>query len=121
MGSAGRWPAVFGGSPNTSCGVDPDHPMASRAVATEIVANRETYSLRELVAAAVALHNPWFRFRKNLLARKTSMYCSGFVQHIFDKAGINLAPGVHPSHGTPEDISRTPLPHTTYLLQCQTE
>lgn len=85
--------------------------------ALEIVSTRATYSLRELVGTAVALHNPWFRSRKNLLARKTSMYCSGFVQHIFGKAGIELAPGVHPSHGTPEDISRTPLPHTTYLLQ----
>jgi len=88
--------------------------------ALEIVATRATYSLRELFGAAVALHNPWFRSRKNLLARKKSMYCSGFVQHIFGKAGIELAPGVHPSHGTPEDISRTPVPHTTYLLQRQT-
>jgi hypothetical protein len=85
--------------------------------ALEIVANHATYSLRELVGTAVALHNPWFRSRKNLLACKTSMYCSGFVQYIFGKAGIELAPGVHPSHGSPEDISRTPVPHTTYLLQ----
>ena len=26
MGSAGRWPAVFGGSPNTPCGANLDHP-----------------------------------------------------------------------------------------------
>ncbi len=89
--------------------------------ALEIVANHATYSLRELVGTAVALHNPWFRSRKNLLARKTSMYCSGFVQYIFNQAGIDLAPGIHPSHGTPEDISRTPQPHTTYLLQRQTK
>jgi len=87
--------------------------------ALEMVANHATYSLRELFGTAVALHNPWFRSRKNLLARKTSMYCSGFVQYVFQKAGMDLAPGIHPSHGTPEDISRTPVPHTTYLLQRQ--
>jgi len=47
------------------------------------------------------------------------MYCSGFVQHVFLRAGIDLAPGVHESHGTPEDISRTQVPHATYLLQRQ--
>ena len=45
------------------------------------------------------------------------MYCSGFVQYVFKKAGIDLVPGVHASRGTPEDISRTPVPHVTYLLQ----
>ena len=75
------------------------------------------YSLRELVGTAVALHNPWFRNRKNLLARRRSMYCSGFVQFVYERAGIDLVPGVHASHGSPEDISRTPVPHTTYLLQ----
>jgi hypothetical protein len=82
-----------------------------------MVAHRARYSLRELVGTAVALHNPWFRGRKNLLARRRSMYCSGFVQFVFQRAGIDLVPGVHASHGTPEDISRTPVPHTTYLLQ----
>jgi hypothetical protein len=85
--------------------------------ALEIVASHATYSLRELVGTAVALRHPWFRPRQNLLARKKSMYCSGFVQYIFHQAGMDLAPGVHPSHGTPEDISRAALPHTTYLLQ----
>ena len=45
------------------------------------------------------------------------MYCSGFVQYVFTRAGIDLAPGIHASHGTPEDISRTPVPHATYLLE----
>lgn len=85
--------------------------------ALEMVASRSIYSLTELLGTAVALRNPWFRGRKNLLARKKSMYCSGFVQYVFLKAGIDLTPGVHASHGTPEDISRTPVPHVTYLLQ----
>lgn len=82
-----------------------------------LAATRTRYSLRELVGAAVALHNPWIRGRKNLLARRRSMYCSAFVQFVFQRAGIELVPGVHPSHSSPEDISRTPLPHTTYLLR----
>jgi len=85
--------------------------------ALKMVARRAQYSLAELIGTAVALHNPWFRGRRNLLARKRSMYCSGFVQYVFEKAGIELVPGVHPSHGSPEDISRTPVPHTTYLLK----
>ncbi|MDB6022406.1 MAG: hypothetical protein JWQ04_2263 [Pedosphaera sp.] len=45
------------------------------------------------------------------------MYCSAFVQHLFRKVEIDLAPGVHRSNTTPEDISRTIVPHTTYLLK----
>ena len=86
------------------------------ASALAMAANRVRYSLRELIGTAVALHNPWFRGRKNLLARRHSMYCSGFVQFVFQRAGIDLVPGVHSSHNSPEDISRTPVPHTKYLL-----
>jgi hypothetical protein len=82
-----------------------------------MVALRARYSLRELIGTAVALHNSWFRGQKNLLARRRSMYCSGFVQYVFQRAGINLVPGVHSSHNSPEDISRTPVPHQTYLLR----
>ena len=82
-----------------------------------MVAQRAVYSLRELVGTAFALRHQRFRSRKNLLARRRSMYCSGFVQYVFKRAGIDLAPGIHPSHGTPEDISRTPVPHVTYLRQ----
>jgi hypothetical protein len=82
-----------------------------------MVAHKARYSLRELIGTAVALRNPWFRGRKNLLARRRSMYCSGFVQYVFQRAGIDLVPGVHSSHNSPEDISRTPVPHTTHLLR----
>jgi hypothetical protein len=84
--------------------------------ALEMVANRMRYSLRELFGTMVALRHPKFRPKTNLLAREKSMYCSGFVQYVFQKAGIDLVPGVHPSHNSPEDISRTPVPHITYLL-----
>ena len=82
-----------------------------------MVAHHAVYSLRELIGAAFALRHAHFRPGRNILARKKSMYCSGFVQYVFNKAGIDLVPGVHASHGTPEDISRTPVPHAIYLLR----
>ena len=85
----------------------------------ELVANRARYSLRELFGTLIALHRPEWRGRKNLLARESSMFCSALVQHLFRKAGLDLAPGVDLKNTTPEDIARTTLPHVTYLLQRQ--
>src|SRR5260221_7678337 len=83
----------------------------------ELVASRARYSLHELVGTLIALRHPGLRTRENLLARESSLYCSAFVQHLFRKAGIDLAPGVHDKNTTPEDISRTTVPHVTYLLK----
>ncbi len=83
----------------------------------ELVANHERYSLRELVGTLIALRRPELRGRKNVLARERSLFCSEFVCRLFRKAGIDLAPGVGDKNTTPEDISRTPAPHVTYLLQ----
>lgn len=83
----------------------------------ELVATRARYSLRELVGTLIALRRPELRGRENLLSRERSLFCSAFVQHLFRKAGLDLAPGVNDKHTTPEDISRTPVPHVTYLLQ----
>ncbi len=83
----------------------------------ELVAARARYSLRELVGTLIALRDPKLRARENLLARESSLYCSAFIQHLFGKAGIDLAPGVHGKNTTPEDISRTAVPHVTYLLK----
>jgi hypothetical protein len=85
--------------------------------ALEIVANRARYSLRELAGTLLALRNPSLRGRQNLLARESSFYCSAFVQHLFLKLGLDLAPGVDFKNTTPEDIARTPLSHVTYVLQ----
>ena len=85
----------------------------------ELVANRARYSLRELFGTYIALHRPNLRSRQNLLARESSMYCSALVQHLFRKIDLDLAPGVDLKNTTPEDIARTALPHTTYLLQRQ--
>jgi hypothetical protein len=83
----------------------------------ELVAARARYSLRELVGTLIALHDPKLRSQPNVLARESSMYCSAFVQHLFAKAGLDLAPGIAGKNTTPEDISRTQLPHVTYLLR----
>jgi hypothetical protein len=83
----------------------------------QLVAARARYSLRELVGTLIALRHPVLRAGGNPLARQSSLYCSAFVRHLFAKAGIDLAPGIHGKNTTPEDISRTIVPHVTYLLQ----
>jgi len=83
----------------------------------DLVASRERYSLRELIGTLIALRHPGLRGRENLLSRERSLFCSAFVQFLFRKTGLDLAPGVDHKHTTPEDISRTPVPHVTYLLQ----
>jgi len=100
-----------------------DFGLSEEQVATllreglELVANRARYSLRELVGTLIALRHPELRGRGNVLAREKSLYCSAFVQFLFRKAGIDLAPGVDAKNTTPEDISRAPIPHVTYLLK----
>jgi hypothetical protein len=83
----------------------------------ELVANRARYSLRELLGTLIALRDPKLRGRDNLLAREHSLYCSAFVQHLYRKVGLDLAPGIHGKNTTPEDIARTKIPHRTYLLK----
>jgi len=83
----------------------------------ELVANRERYSLRELIGTLLSLKHAPLRGRENLLARDRSVFCSAFVQHVYRKAGLDLAPGVDLKNTTPEDIARTGLPHRAYVLQ----
>lgn len=85
--------------------------------ALELVANHERYSLRELLGTLMVLKQPERRAQENRLARERSVYCSAFVRQLFLKAGIDLVPGVAGKHTAPEDLARTPVPHTTYLLQ----
>jgi hypothetical protein len=85
----------------------------------DLVANRARYSLRELLGTLIALRRPQLRGRNNLLARERSLYCSALVQHLFLKAGLDLAPGVDQKNTTPEDIARTTTPHITYRLEHQ--
>jgi hypothetical protein len=83
----------------------------------EMVASRTPYSLRELIGTLIALKQPGRRSRENVLARERALFCSAFVQHLFRKAGLDLAPGVELKNTTPEDIWRALAPHRTYLLQ----
>jgi len=85
--------------------------------ALELVANRARYSLRELLGTLIALRHPRLRGRDNVLAREQSMYCSAFVQHLFQKLELELSPGVHGKNTTPEDIWRTGVPHIRYVLR----
>src|SRR6185436_1734654 len=73
----------------------------------ELVATRARYSLRELFGTLIALRHPELRGRDNLLAQDRSMYCSAFVQHLFRKMGVELAPGVNGKNTTPQDVFRT--------------
>lgn len=84
--------------------------------ALELVADHTRYSVRELFGTLLALRHPVLRGRTNLLSRERSLYCSAFVQHLFRRAGLDLAPGIDCKHTTPEDIARSALPHATYRL-----
>lgn len=89
--------------------------MLREAVA--LSADRARYSLRELVGTLLALRHSQLRNRQNLLARERSMYCSAFVQWVFRKAGLDLAPGLDYKNTTPTDIACTILPHVAYRLE----
>jgi hypothetical protein len=97
-------------------GLDEQQTAALMREGLDLVAARVRYSLRELVGSLIAMRHPELRGQANVLSRDRSMYCSAFVQHLFRKAGLDLAPGVDGKNTTPEDISRTSVPHVTYLL-----
>jgi hypothetical protein len=83
----------------------------------ELVAAKVRYSLRELFGTLFALRHPSLRGRTNLLSRPQSYYCSAFVHHLFRTAGLDLAPELDEKHTTPEDLWRTLMPHTAYVLE----
>ena len=89
--------------------------MLREAVA--LSADHARYSLRELLGTLLALRHSRLRSRQNILARERSMYCSAFVQWVFRKAGLDLAPGLDYKNTTPKDIARTILPHVAYRLE----
>jgi len=100
-------------------GLSEEHTATLLGEALELVATRAKYSVRELLGTLIALRRQELRARTNVLARESSLYCSAFVQHVFRRLGIELAPGIDGKNTTPEDISRSPVPHLTYLLQRQ--
>src|SRR5689334_23472757 len=64
----------------------------------------------------MAMKNPGLRRQENLLARDESFFCSAFVAHLFQKVGFQIVPGITVKNTAPDDLARSPLPHTTYLL-----
>lgn len=111
--------ALYGPLAVLDFGLRDDQVAALLGEALSLVAGRTRYSLRELLGTYWGLHRPELRQRENLLARDCSLFCSAFIQHLFRKIGVDLAPGLDVKHTTPEDLSRTSVPHLTYLLPCQ--
>lgn len=99
-------------------GLTPEQTAALLGEGLEMVASRVRYSLRELAGTLMRLRRPELRALDNPLARKQSLFCSAFVTHVFRKIDVDLAPGLNDKHTTPEDISRSLIPHETFLL-CQ--
>jgi hypothetical protein len=82
----------------------------------DMVANRERYSLRELIGTLLVLKKPELRAQENRLAQERSVYCSAFVKRLYLEAGLDLVPGVSGKNTAPHDIANSPLPHVKYLL-----
>lgn len=97
-------------------GLSEEQVAAVLTAGLDLLAGLARYSLRELVGTLLALQRPSLRGRENLLAREGSLYCSALVQHCYGAIGFELAPGVATKNTTPEDIARTPVPHTAYVL-----
>ena len=112
-------PRIYSSLAILDFGLTPEQTNALLSEGLDMVAGRVRYSLRELIGTLVALKRPETRADDNILAREQSCYCSAFVHHVFAKIGINLAPGTSGKNSTPEDISRTPVPHTTYLMRAE--
>lgn len=83
----------------------------------DLVASRGRYSLRELLGTLLALKNPSLRGKENLLARDQCFFCSAYVVHLFRRVRVDLAPGLDAKHVTPEDLARSTVPHTTFMLK----
>lgn len=95
-------------------------PAQVRAVLTEalnLLAGNTRYSLRELAGTLLSLARPTLRSKENLLAREGALYCSALVQHCYEAVGIDFAPGVGTKNTTPEDVARTSVPHSAWVLR----
>lgn len=85
------------------------------------ICRAERHVLEErCLGAWIALRHPALRSQSNVLSRDRSLYCSAFVHHLFPRIGLSLVPEVDTKNTTPEDLSRTPVPHVTYLLERET-
>ena len=80
--------------------------------ALDLLARRTSYDLGGI------LETYWAMMRKTMSKgrEKDSTFCSAFVRALYQHVGMDLAPGVAVQHTLPEQVSRTPLAHTRYLL-----
>ena len=80
--------------------------------ALDLLARRTSYDLGGI------LETYWAMMRKKMSQgrEKDSRFCSAFVRAVFKHAGMDLTPGVAVQHTLPEQLSRTTVPHTRYLL-----
>ena len=84
--------------------------------ALDLVAAGTRYSLREIVGTAWAMRNPAWRPKENLLAREQAFYCSSFVRHVCQGAGVNLGLGMAVKNTTPEDLAQISVPHRKWIM-----
>lgn len=98
-------------------GLAPDHVGGLISAGLDMVAGRVRYSIRELFGALTALHIPKLRAQDSRFGNERSIYCSALVLHLFRQIHLDLVPGVHPKRTTPDDIARTPVPHSSYVIK----
>ncbi|MDB6025278.1 MAG: hypothetical protein JWM68_1501 [Verrucomicrobiales bacterium] len=94
----------------------PEKTSALITAGLDMVSNATRYSIRELFGTLIALRAQTLRSEENRLSREKSFYCSALVQHLFNSIALDLTPGIHAKHTTPEDIFQTAIPHTRYVL-----
>lgn len=80
--------------------------------ALDVMANRATYSLREIFGVLFSFTNEERRKNENRFVQDNSFICSTLVQHCYGKAGLRFNSAVSLKNTTPEDIYATALPHT---------
>lgn len=77
--------------------------------ALELVADRATYSMREIFGIALSFAKSDKRERENTFSKENSFVCSTFVQHLYLKAGIQFSDKVSSKHIAPDDIYNTAI------------
>ena len=97
-------------------GLTPEQERALLGRALDLVAAGTRYSIRELFGTLLALRRPSLRAEENRMAREQAFYCSAFVRHLFDHAGIELALGIAVKNTTPEDIAQTGAARQRWLM-----
>jgi hypothetical protein len=97
-------------------GLNESQAEAVIGAALGLVADRTRYSIRELFGTLLAVRRPELRPQENRLSRKRSLFCSAFVQHCFRQVGIDLMPGVDTKNTTPNDLARSPVLQTLWVL-----